>query len=133
MQGKGKKAMYTHTTLGTNNLEKARKFYDAVLSTLGAKRAKDMDTATVWTSDAGQMFILLKPSDGKPACVGNGLTIGFAAPSRKAVDAFHAAGIKAGGKDEGAPGPRTFAPNAYASYLRDIDGNKITAVCLKAE
>ena len=125
--------MYTHTTLGTNALDKGRKFYDAVLTPLGAKRAKDMDTASVWTSAAGQMFILLKPADGKPATVGNGLTIGFAAPSRKAVDQFHAAGLKAGGKDEGAPGPRTFAPNAYAAYLRDLDGNKITAVCLKAE
>lgn len=123
--------MYTHTTLGTNNLDKARGFYDAVLTPLGAKRAKDMDTETVWPSDAGQMFILLKPSDGNPATVGNGLTIGFAAPSRAAVDAFHAAGLKAGGKDEGAPGPRGFAPNAYASYLRDLDGNKITAVCFK--
>lgn len=125
--------MYTHTTLGTNDLAKGREFYDAVLSALGAKRAKDMDSATIWTSDAGQMFILLKPADGKPATVGNGLTIGFAAPSRKAVDAFHAAGLAAGAKDEGAPGPRGFAPNAYAGYLRDLDGNKITAVCLKAE
>lgn len=125
--------MYTHTTLGTNDLEKARKFYDAALSTLGATRAKDTDTATIWTSDAGQMFILLQPSDGKPATVGNGLTISFAAPSRKAVDAFHAAGLAAGGADEGAPGPRGFAPNAYAGYLRDLDGHKITAVCLKAE
>ncbi len=125
--------MYTHTTLGTNDLERGRAFYDAALSPLGARRVKDLDAASVWASDAGQMFILCRPRDGNPASVGNGVTIGFMAPSREAVHAFHEAGLAAGGSDEGAPGPRTFAPNAYAAYLRDPDGNKITALCMKPE
>jgi len=124
--------MYTHTTLGTNDLERARGFYDDVLTPLGAKRAQDMETGSVWAGDGG-MFIVLSPKNGEPATVGNGVTIGFQAPSRKAVDEFHANGLAAGGSDEGAPGPRDFAPNAYAGYLRDLDGNKIVAVCLKAE
>jgi len=125
--------MYTHTTIGSNDLERARSFYDAVLAPLEVKRAKDMDTASIWASESGQMLIVLNPTNGEPATVGNGVTIGFQAPSRKAVDEFHAAGLSAGGKDEGAPGPRGFAPNAYAGYLRDLDGNKIVAVCMKAE
>ncbi len=126
--------MYTHTTLGTNDLETGRAFYDAVLGALGATRVRDMDDrASVWASEIGQMFILCRPRDGNPASVGNGVTIGFMAPSRKAVHAFHEAGLAAGGSDEGAPGPREFAPNAYAAYLRDPDGNKITALCMKPE
>ena len=121
--------MYHHMTVGTNDLAKARAFYDATLSTLGAKRVRDMeDRASVWAGDSGQPFIVLTPSDGQAATVGNGLTIGFAAPTPAAVDAFHAAGLAAGGTDEGAPGPRGFAPNAYAAYLRDPDGNKVTAI-----
>jgi len=125
--------MYTHTTLGTNDIGRARSFYDAVLAPVGAKRVKDMETASVWQGEGGGMFIALHPTNGEPATVGNGVTVSFAAPSRKAVDEFHAAGLAGGGKDEGAPGPRGFAPNAYAGYLRDLDGNKIVAVCMKAE
>ena len=125
--------MYTHTTLGTDDIERARAFYDAVLGQLGAKRVKDMETASVWASPDGGMFIALKPTNGEPMSVGNGVTVGFAAPSRKAVDDFHAAGLAAGGADEGAPGPRGFAPNAYAGYLRDPDGNKVLALCMAEE
>jgi len=125
--------MYTHTTLGTDDIERARRFYDAVLGKLGAKRVRDMETASAWQGESGSMFIALKPTNGEPMSVGNGVTISFAAPSRKAVDEFHAAGLAAGGTNEGAPGPRGFMPNAYAGYLRDPDGNKIVAVCMKAE
>ncbi|RMD90130.1 MAG: VOC family protein [Alphaproteobacteria bacterium] len=126
--------MYTHVTLGTNDLAKGRDFYDAVLATLGITRFREIENAACfWRSESGQMFILCRPRDGNPATVGNGVTIGFAAPSRAAVHAFHEAGLKAGGTDEGAPGPRDFAPNAYAAYLRDPDGNKITALCMAAE
>lgn len=125
--------MYHHMTVGTNDLAKARTFYDAALGAVGVKRARDMaDRASVWAGDSGQPFIVLSPADGKPATVGNGLTIAFAAPSPEAVDAFHAAGLAAGGTDEGAPGPRGFAPNAYAAYLRDPDGNKIAAIAYQS-
>ncbi|MDT8398421.1 MAG: VOC family protein [Pseudomonadales bacterium] len=122
-------AIFTHITVGTNNLEAARKFYDSVLEPLGLKRTADMEKASIW----GGEFFVLNPSDGNPASAGNGLTVSFVAPSRAAVDAFHANALAAGGKDAGAPGPRSFAPNAYVAYARDLDGHKIVAVCMKAE
>ena len=125
-------AVFTHITLGTNNLEKARGFYDSVLAPLGLKRVMDMDSGSMYGVDAPEFFIV-KPRDGKPATVGNGLTIGFRAPDRAAIDEFHKQGMAAGGKDEGAPGPRDFAPNAYAAYLRDLDGHKIVASCMTPE
>jgi len=122
--------MYSHVTLGSNDIEQGRAFYDRVLGALGASRVRDMEGASIWAGpDGGTMFILLTPRDGEPASVGNGLTIGFKAPDAAAVDAFHAGGIETGGADEGAPGPRDFAPGAYAGYLRDPGGNKIMAVC----
>ncbi len=71
-------------------------------------------------------FIIAHPGNGE-APSANGVTVGFAAASPEEVDAFHAAGLAAGGKDEGQPGPRSHLPGAYAAYLRDPAGNKITA------
>jgi catechol 2,3-dioxygenase-like lactoylglutathione lyase family enzyme len=82
---------------------------------------------------SGPEFVVLKPRDGKPATHANGGTIGFAAPSRAAVHAFHAAGLAHGGTDDGAPGPRAFTPTAYAAYQRDPAGNKICAYCFLPE
>lgn len=117
-------AAFTHITIGTNDLNAARKFYDSALEPLGLTRSADMEKASIW----GGEFFVLNPADGNAASVGNGTTVSFAAPSRTAVDAFHARALAAGGKDAGAPGPRTFAPNAYAAYVRDLDGHKIVAV-----
>ena len=69
-------AIFTHVTLGTNDLEKARKFYDAVFAPLGLKRLHDMDNLSLYGADHPE-FIVLKPANGEPACIGNGLTIGF--------------------------------------------------------
>lgn len=74
---------------------------------------------------------MLKPANGAPATVGNGVTVSFEAPSRAAVDAFHAAALNAGAKDEGAPGARGWAENAYAAYARDLDGNKLAVYCFQ--
>ena len=119
---------FTHLTVGTNDLQKAIAFYDAVLGPVGLNRLGARDTAAFWGAAAPE-FIVLKPANGEPATYANGGTIGFAAPTRAAVDAFHAGAMANGGKDEGAPGPRAFAPNAYAAYCRDPDGNKLVAVC----
>ncbi|MGB4826603.1 MAG: VOC family protein [Paracoccaceae bacterium] len=73
-------------------------------------------------------FWITRPFDGKPASVGNGSMPAFVAPDQAAVRAFHAAGLAAGGKDEGAPGLRPYGPAFYAAYLRDPDGNKLSAV-----
>jgi catechol 2,3-dioxygenase-like lactoylglutathione lyase family enzyme len=114
-------------------LAKARAFYDAVLAPLGYKRIKDLgDRGSCWGQSAEE-FLVLTPADGKPACAANGGTVSFEAPSRAAVAGFHQAALAAGGKDEGAVGPRGFWPNAYAGYVRDPDGNKLAAYCRKAE
>lgn len=126
-------AIFTHVTVGTNDLAKARAFYDGVLATLGYKRLTDLgENGSIW-GESDPEFFVLKPANGQPASHANGGTISFVAPSRAAVAAFHRAGLAAGGKDEGAVGPRGWAPNAYAGYIRDLDGNKLAAYCFKAE
>jgi catechol 2,3-dioxygenase-like lactoylglutathione lyase family enzyme len=126
-------AIFTHVTIGTNDLAKAREFYDAVLMPLGLKRLKDLgDRGSCWGKTTEE-FIVLTPADGKPACAANGGTVSFEAPNRDAVAAFHKAALAFGVPDEGAVGPRGFWPNAYAGYCRDLDGNKLAAYCRKAE
>jgi catechol 2,3-dioxygenase-like lactoylglutathione lyase family enzyme len=126
-------AIFTHVVLGTNDLEKAQKFYDAALSALGVKNLGAFGDRAFLYGAEGPEFLVTKPADGQPATHANGGTIGFHAPSRDAVHKFHEAGLANGGKDEGLPGPRDFAPTAYAAYLRDPDGNKICTYCFVAE
>lgn len=123
--------MYSHIVLGANDIEAARAFYDAALGALGHAPGNPMGDRVIYASEQG-LLMITKPFDGKPACFGNGVTIGFNASSPEAVDAFHAAGLGAGGSDEGAPGPRPAIPNSYAAYLRDPTGNKILAWCVKS-
>jgi len=126
-------AIFTHVAIGTNNLNKARAFYDAVLLPLGYKRLSDLgENGSIWGESAPEFFVL-KPANGNPATFANGGTISFLAPNRAAVAAFHEAAVAAGGVNEGAVGPRGWAPNAYAGYARDLDGNKIAAYCFTAE
>ncbi len=126
-------AIFTHVTVGTNDLAKARLFYDGVLAPLGYKRLNDLgENGSIWGESAPE-FLVLKPANGNPATIANGGTISFRAPNRAAVAAFHKAALAAGGVDEGAVGPRGWAPNAYAGYARDLDGNKIAAYCFVAD
>jgi catechol 2,3-dioxygenase-like lactoylglutathione lyase family enzyme len=126
-------AIFTHVTVGTNDLTKARAFYDAVLAPLGYKRLNDLgDNGSIWGESAAEFFVL-KPANGQPATFANGGTISFVAPSRAAVAAFHKAALAAGGKDEGAVGPRSWHPHAYAAYVRDLDGNKVATYCFQPE
>jgi catechol 2,3-dioxygenase-like lactoylglutathione lyase family enzyme len=126
-------AIFTHVAIGTNNLGKARAFYDAVLAPLGYKRLTDLgENGSIWGESAPEFFVL-KPANGQPATYANGGTISFLAPNRAAVAAFHKAALAAGGVDEGAVGSRGWAPNAFAGYARDLDGNKIAAYCFTAE
>lgn len=124
-------AIFTHVCVGTNNLENANKFYTATLSPLGIKNMGPMGEKGFLFGAEAPEFLVTKPSNGNAASYANGGTIGFHAASREAVRQFHAAGLANGGTDEGAPGPRTFTPTAYAAYLRDADGNKICAYCFK--
>jgi catechol 2,3-dioxygenase-like lactoylglutathione lyase family enzyme len=122
-------SVFTHVVVGTNDLDKSRRFYDVVLGTLGQKYVGPMGPNAHMYGVDKPAFMITRPRDGKQACFANGGTIGFVAPSRDAVNQFHAAGLAHGGSDEGEPGPRPFAPTAYGAYLRDPDGNKICAYC----
>ena len=123
--------MFLYITLGTNNLTAAKRFYDAVMPTLGiVLREQDADEIGYGPPAPDRIrFWVTKPYNGQPATNANGAMPAFVAPSRAAVDAFHAAGLSAGGTDEGAPGLRPYGTNFYACYLRDPDGNKLSAVC----
>lgn len=118
--------MFTHIVVGANDIPAAKKFYDAALGALGHGEGMLMDDKVIYSTGTGTLMVT-KPIDGNPACYGNGMTIGLAAPSPAAIDAFHAQGIAAGGTDAGAPGPREAIPNSYAAYLRDPTGNKLVA------
>lgn len=124
-------AMFTHVCVGTNDISRARKFYDTVLGKLGYKRLNDLgENASIWGEKDPEFFVL-KPANGQPATFANGGTVSFTAPSRAAIDAFHKEALALGGKCEGLPGTRGWAPNAYAAYVRDQDGNKLAAYCFK--
>jgi catechol 2,3-dioxygenase-like lactoylglutathione lyase family enzyme len=118
--------VFSHACLGASDLAKSAKFYDAALAALGVKNLGPFgDNAVLYGKDKPALLVL-RPGNGQ-APSSNGVTIGFAAASHAEVDAFHAAGLAAGGSCEGAPGPRGHLPNAYAAYLRDPAGNKICA------
>lgn len=116
--------MIGYVTLGTNDLARAAKFYDELLTGMGATRAMESDRFIGWAAGAGSpMLLLIKPNDGQPATVGNGVMVALHAGSNAKVDEMHARAMALGAKDEGAPGSRggTF----YGGYFRDPDGNKL--------
>ena len=118
--------MIGYTTLGTNDIKRAAKFYDALLTEFGAKRAMETDKLILWGAGPGQPKLsVIKPFDGKKATVGNGVMVALAAKSKAQVDAIYKKAIELGGTDEGKPGDR--GGNFYAGYFRDLDGNKLNA------
>ena len=125
--------MFSHVTAGSNDIARARRFYDSVASALGLVRHADHPEAVAYGPPGGRPQLwILRPLDKKEATAGNGITIGLEAPDRATVDKAHAAAMAAGGSDEGKPGLRThYHPNYYGAYLRDPDGNKVCIVCHK--
>jgi catechol 2,3-dioxygenase-like lactoylglutathione lyase family enzyme len=121
--------MFSHIMIGTNDLSRAKSFYDTVLGTLGVPPARVDGHRIFYMTPAG-IFSVSQPIDGKPATAANGGTIGFAAASPAQADAWHAAGVAAGGTAiEDPPGVREGAAGKlYLAYLRDPDGNKICAL-----
>jgi catechol 2,3-dioxygenase-like lactoylglutathione lyase family enzyme len=121
---------FLYLTLGTNDVGRATRFYDAALAPLGYSRGETEDTEVGYSlpGDRRIRLWITQPYDGKPATVGNGTMVALFAPSREAVDAFHKAAVAAGGTDEGTPGLRPYGPTFYAAYVRDPDGNKLSAV-----
>lgn len=128
--------MISHVTVGSNDIARARAFYETVMTPLGYHRVIDGDDYFAYgeTAAAPPSFWVLPPFDGRPAERGNGWHCAFLAPSRAAVDAFHAAALATGGSDEGAPGLRPdYSETYYGAYVRDPDGNKLQAVCHRPE
>jgi catechol 2,3-dioxygenase-like lactoylglutathione lyase family enzyme len=121
--------MFSHVMIGTNDLDKAKSFYDALLGTLGVPPGR-VDRHRIFYRTKTGVFSVSLPIDGKPATHANGGTVGFAAESAAQADAWHAAGIAHGGKTcEDPPGVREGAAGKlYLAYLRDPDGNKICAL-----
>ena len=116
--------VFSHACLGAYDLAASTAFYDAALAPLGIKNMGPFGETVVLYGKTKPAFLVLKPGNGETPS-GNGVTLGFAAASPVEVDAFHAAGLAAGGTDEGAPGARGHLPGAYAAYLRDPAGNKV--------
>ncbi|MDI6623763.1 MAG: VOC family protein [Brevundimonas sp.] len=123
--------MFTHITVGANDVEASRQFYDAALGALGIAPASGPDPkGRYWWRTERGAFAVGQPIDGEPACHANGGTIGFHAASPEAVDAFHTAGVESGGVSiENPPGFRELAVGKlYLAYLRDPAGNKVCAL-----
>ncbi len=125
--------MFSHVTVGSNDIARSKAFYDGVTAPLGLMRHADYPDGVGYGRNGGRPQLwIVRPLDKQAASVGNGVTIGLEADNRSAVDAAHAAALKAGGKDEGAPGIRKhYHPNYYGAYVRDPDGNKVCIVCHK--
>ena len=121
--------MFSHVMIGTNDLDKAKAFYDALLGTLEVRPAR-VDGHRIFYITKTGVFSVSKPINGQPATSANGGTIGFACNSPEQVQAWHAAGIANGGTScEDPPGVREAnVGKLYLAYLRDLDGNKICAM-----
>jgi catechol 2,3-dioxygenase-like lactoylglutathione lyase family enzyme len=122
-------AMLGYVTLGTNDLPRAAAFYDALLAEIGARRIWESERGIAWGTSMNQAGLgVMKPYDGKPATVGNGVMAAFVVSSRALVDRVYARAIALGAQDEGAAGPR--GEGFYAGYFRDLDGNKLNVFCM---
>ena len=121
--------MFSHLMIGTNDLERAKAFYDPLLATLGIPAATVDGHRIFYVTKTG-VFSVTKPINGEPATCANGGTIGFAASSAEQADAWHAVGLAAGGTAcEDPPGVREGrAGKLYLAYLRDPDGHKLCAL-----
>ncbi len=120
--------MFDHLGLRTNKLDASVRFYEAALGPLGYQLASRDDQGAGLGPPGAPALWLYRITDAP----GSGVHLAFVAPDRKAVDRFHAAGLDAGGRDNGAPGLRAdYGPRYYAAFLLDPDGNNVEAVCLK--
>ncbi len=122
--------MFSHIMIGANDMHASKTFYDAVLGTLGISPGMTDDKGRVFYRSKTGVFGITRPINGEPACAANGGTIGFAADSPEAADAWHAAGLVNGGTAcEDPPGIREGGVvKLYIAYLRDPAGNKICAL-----
>jgi catechol 2,3-dioxygenase-like lactoylglutathione lyase family enzyme len=125
--------MIGYVTLGTDDIPRAAAFYDKLLELFGARRFMESDRFVAWgVSPDKPMLGVVRPFDGKPASVGNGVMIALAVDSPEKVKAVHARALELGGKDEGAVGPRGDS-GFYAGYFRDLDGHKLDVFCMTSK
>lgn len=118
--------MIGYVTLGTNDLARGAKFYDALAAEMGVPRMMESDGLVAWGIPGGGAGIgLIKPFDGNAASVGNGVMVALAAKDKEQVHKLHAIALENGGTCEGPPGPR--GDTFYVGYFRDLDGNKLNA------
>jgi catechol 2,3-dioxygenase-like lactoylglutathione lyase family enzyme len=122
--------MFSHIMIGTNDVHKAKTFYDKVLGTLGVPEGRIDDNRRVFYMTPNGILAVSQPINGEPATSANGGTIGFACSSTEQADAWHAAGMAAGGTTcEDPPGIREGGMGKmYLAYMRDPDGNKLCAL-----
>jgi catechol 2,3-dioxygenase-like lactoylglutathione lyase family enzyme len=122
--------MFSHVMIGSNDIDRSKKFYDALFTATGGREGRVDPKGRVMYLKDGGIFIITKPIDGQPATHGNGCTLGFAVSSPEQAHAWHEAGIAAGGTPiEDDPGIRSgMGVDLYLAYLRDPDGNKICAM-----
>jgi catechol 2,3-dioxygenase-like lactoylglutathione lyase family enzyme len=121
--------MIGYVTLGTNDFDRAARFYDDLLAVIGVGRIMEGDGFIAWgTGMNAPALSILTPYDKQEATPGNGTMVAIAVDSPDKVHAVHAKALELGGADEGAAGPRQ--GNFYAGYFRDMDGNKLNAFCM---
>jgi catechol 2,3-dioxygenase-like lactoylglutathione lyase family enzyme len=121
--------MLHHVSVGVSDLARAAPFYDSVLGALGYKRVFEVLPYGIGYGETRPMFWVQLPHDQSAASVGNGVHVGFIGRSKAVIEAFHRAALAAGGRDEGAPGPRPdYGPDYFGAFVRDLDGNKLEAV-----
>lgn len=122
--------MYSHNMVGSNDIERSKKFYDATFQAMGGNPAIQDDKGRLIYMHNGGIFLVTQPIDGQPATAGNGCTIGFAMDSPEQANAWHEAGVANGGTAiEDPPGVRSGGMgDLYLAYLRDPDGNKLCAL-----
>ena len=116
--------MLGYVTIGTNDMDKACAFYDALLAEVGAKQVFGQDRIKFYGDGKGAMLAVCVPYDEKPQHCGNGNMLAIPGGSKEGVDKLYAKAIELGATDEGEPGDRI--PDVfYGAYVRDLDGNKI--------
>ncbi|MEM7768154.1 MAG: VOC family protein [Pseudomonadota bacterium] len=125
--------MIGYVTVGARDIPKAAKFYDALAGVMNVPRlmGSEDENFIAWGTQDAAGFGILKPFDGGPVSVGNGVMVALMAESPEQVDQIYKTALANGGTDEGAPGPRGEG-GFYAAYFRDLDGHKLNAFCMVA-
>jgi len=124
--------MIGYVTLGTNDLDRARDFYESLFKVIKAQSFAPNDRMMMWTTkpQGAPLLGVCKPYDGKLATVGNGVMVALRVEEQDTVNTMHARALELGAENEGDPGPRAPGSGFYGGYFRDMDGNKLVVYCI---